>query len=159
MKKRTKIVLGALAIILIFGMSSITYIVFSLGSFINPQQQQQEQQQQQFSLDQYVFYEALSNFRKSQIIQNGLTVVTMNHKTGCCQDSITFLESLPQIFQNQVAVEILEGDKNELQASSLRGTFKGGVENKNEILETVCLAILDAPPDCGIILIGGSNST
>ena len=125
---------------------------------MNPQPQQQ-QQQEEFILDEYVYYEPLTNFRKSQIIQNGIAIVTATHETGCCQDSITFLESLPESFQFQVVVEILEGEENALQASSLRGNFEGEIENQRSILLAACRAVISAPPDCGIILIGGQNST
>ena len=158
MKKRTKTAIAAIAMILIFGLSSITYIVFSLD-FIKPENNQQEQQQDDFTIEEYVYYEPLTNFRKQELVSRGYTIATANYKTGCCQDSIALIQQLPQTFQQQVVVELLQAEENSFTTSSLVGAFSGDIESKEDITATVCKASLSPPPDCGIILINQQNST
>ncbi len=143
MKKSTKKLLMALAIILIFGMSSIAFVATGL---FGPTPQEQVK-----PLDGYVIDKAIDTNTESVYIQNQYTFLKFYYKN---KDTLyIYVEQLPDIMslpggQIQLVVSRLEGDETRAEITNLNGNYEVTDLTPQGIFDALCERVLYTPTDC-----------
>lgn len=153
MKKSTKKTIAALVIILIFGMSSIAFIVTS--AFPGGEQEQFQ------PLTNFVVEGDIDPAYEATYVQNGFTWMKFYYEEA---DPIflSFIDSLPATYvtgfgQQQLVVQKINsayGNSSQYAAiSSLQGLEE--IENPDEVklTESLCRLLVVTPSECGFLAI------
>ncbi len=150
MKKSTKKLMMALGIILIFGLSSISFVA---TSFFGGQQQQQQFQQ----LSSPIVDGEVDLLTENTYVENGFTWIKYYY-TETDSEFMPFVESLPQAFpanpgQNQIIVQKIN-EKYLNETNYVVITSPAGQESfspdKNMTVNALCRLLTIAPLECAL---------
>ena len=153
MKKDTKKRLGAFIIILLFGMSSLAYIIVGIGG----QGSTNNNDQLQKDLQDYIVEYEIDPDVRQQIISTGFTLVTYYYT-----EPEVDVDSFPQKYalntgQPQIFVEKIKSDKHSITISSSQNTETIDNLTDENIFNALCRTLSVTPLDC--VLSGGLGNT
>src|SRR3989344_5289494 len=157
MKKDTKKRLGALIVILIFGMSSLAFIIIGIGGQGSGSNTNNNEQLQDDLQDYIVEYE-LDSATRQQIISAGFTLVTYYYT-----EEKIIVDLYPKKYslntgQPQIIVEKIKSDKDSMTISSSQNTETIDNLTDENIFNVLCRTLSVTPLDC--VLAGGiGNNT
>jgi hypothetical protein len=145
MKKDTKKRLAALAIILLFGMSSIAFVVIGIGGQGSTQSDNDQLQQ---DIQDYVVEQELDPTIRQQIISAGFTLITYYYTEPAVD-----VYSLPQKYalntgQPQIIVERIKSNQDSMTISSAQNTETIDNLTDSSILDVLCRTLIVTPLDC-----------
>ena len=144
MKKSTKKVLMALAIVFIFGLSTIAFVVAGLRGT--------DENRQKFTpLDKNVIDGDIDPNTESVYIQNQYTFLRFYYKE---KDALySYTEQLPDIMQVpsgqvQLIVNRLAANETKAEILNLNGNTEVADPTQQKIFDALCQALLFTPTDC-----------
>ena len=142
MKKSAQQKIVVLFIILIFGMSSIAYVINSV--------QNTEQQSIPSSL---ILDRELTPQEEAQFIQNGFTSFKFYYTNSTSQDLINYVNSLQETFktdqgQVQVILQHISSDKTQIYLVSNRDEETIDNLTQQNIFASLCKTVTIAPFEC-----------
>ena len=161
MKKDTKKRLGAFLVILLFGMSSLAYVVVGIyGKSSNSNSNNNDQLQK--DLQDYIVEYEIDPAVRQQIISGGFTIVTYYYT-----EQKIDVESFPKKYalntgQPQIFVEKIKSNKDSLTIFSSQNTETLDNLTDENILNVLCRTLVVTPLDCvltGEILNTTGNTT
>jgi len=148
MRKSTKKAIMALAIVLVFGMSTIAYVVTSVS---NPVQQEEELQ----LLESYVIDYELNYRTESEYILNGFTIFKFYYADQADTSILSYIDQLPNIFKtdnNQIQLIVQKLPANTTYANIVNYYVIEEIVNLTEenIFDSLCDSLLSSPLECGL---------
>lgn len=144
MKKSTANKLFVVFVILIFGMSSIAYVITSFGS--EPEEGFQP-------LKNYVVDGEVDPVTKDAYIQNGYTFLTFHY----ADDELTsYIDGLPDSTRTntgnmQLVVEKIEDEETYVLIYNLNGERDIRNLTQDNIFSTLCEILTMTPPECALL--------
>src|SRR3989344_4941178 len=157
MKKDTKKRLGALIVILIFGMSSLAFIIIGIGGQGSGSNTNNNEQLQDDLQDYIVEYE-LDSATRQQIISGGFTLVTYYYTEEKIIVDLYPTKYALNTGQPQIIVEKVKSDKDSMTISSSQNTETLENLEDQSIFSVLCKTLIVTPLDC-VFIQGLENNT
>jgi len=154
MKKDTKKRLGAFIIILIFGMSSLAFIIVGIGGQGSTNNNDQLQQ----DLQDYIVEYEIDPAVRQQILSSGFTLVTYYYT-----EEKIIVDLYPKKYalntgQSQIFVEKIKSDKDSMTISSSQNTETIDNLTDENIFNALCRTLVVTPLDCVLTGDIGNNT-
>ena len=148
MKKSTKKTIMALAIILIFGMSSAAFVVSSFGGNLG-------QQNQLKPLDTYVIDGPIDAQLENAYLQGGVTFLKLYHNDQMDSSVISFANQAPETFltpsgQVQLIVLKINSTENYVNIVNINGETRVDDLSQDSMFDALCTSLLAPPTECAI---------
>ncbi len=151
MKKKTKNLIATLLIVVLFGMSSISFIFLTSNTTQQVDNSQDTQQQLRPPVG-GIIEGYLDSGEKIQYVNAGYTVMEFHFNNTCCREIGPSIEALSDVVGSQLIIQKIEDDEYFIKLESLSGTTeKAAPQNQIEILSEMCKIVLRAPIECGLI--------
>ncbi len=146
MKKSTKKTLMALFIVIIFGMSSIAFVVSSFGT---------EEQQQLQLLDTFVVDGDIDPLVEDAYIRAGFTFLKVYQNEETPGEVILFANQAPQTFttnngQTQLVVQKLTSETSYVKISNINGETDIFNVTVSNIFDVLCNNLVALPAECAL---------
>ncbi|GEM_PF-1811905 len=155
MKKQTKQRIAALVIVVIFGMSSIAFVVGSLAG--TPQEDKIK------PLENFVVEGHVDQRVEDAYYKGGFSWMKFYYTD---KNDLLYLsvDQFPDIFkapngQRQLIVQKLEGNESYVYVYSLNGQEELTVPTEEQLIESVCRVLSAPPPDCAFLNQTKTNNT
>ena len=154
MKKDTKKRLAALIVILIFGMSSLAFIITGISG----QNNQPSDTKLQDDLQDYIVEYELDSATRQQIISAGFTLVTYYYTEEKIIVDLYPTKYALNTGQPQIIVEKVKSDKDSMTISSSQNTETLENLEDQSIFSVLCKTLIVTPLDC-VFIQGLENNT
>jgi hypothetical protein len=148
MRKSTKKTIMALVIVLLFGMSSIAYVVLSISNPARPEEGFKP-------LEKYVIDYELNRITENEYINRGFTIFRFYYSDKTDASLVSYVDQLPNILKtdsNQIQLIVQKLPSNNTYADIVNYYVQEELENLTEesIFDSLCANLLSSPLECSL---------